>query len=226
MREAGSQISRENYLAVALLICLGCRKMELLAAPWCEFDLEGATWTLPKDRTKTKERGLVIPLPPAVVAWLRELHVRACGSPYVFPARKKSKRYQHMGPDTLNFALKKLIEGKDIEDFSVHSLRHSCRTLLASMGVSPEVAKRCLNHKLTGMDAIYNNHDYLAERKQALTTLAELIQPLVDVTQSSSSICTSPEEFPITNGPKVHENGHGTHPAEGRYVAYELENFP
>src|SRR5690606_13713204 len=38
MRKYKDQITRENYLAVALLVCLGCRKMQLMAATWDEID--------------------------------------------------------------------------------------------------------------------------------------------------------------------------------------------
>lgn len=38
-REYHNQFTRENYLAVALLLCLGVRKGELIEAKWEEFDL-------------------------------------------------------------------------------------------------------------------------------------------------------------------------------------------
>lgn len=37
-RENGDQFTRDNYLAVAILLCLGVRKGELIAAEWSEFD--------------------------------------------------------------------------------------------------------------------------------------------------------------------------------------------
>ena len=39
-RENQNQFTRENYLAVALLLCLGVRKGELIAAKWNEFDFD------------------------------------------------------------------------------------------------------------------------------------------------------------------------------------------
>ena len=63
----------------------------------------------------------------------------------------------------------------DMEYFTVHDLRRTCRTLLAKLGTSSHVAERCLNHKLKGVEAVYNQHDYFYERKVALEQLVSLI---------------------------------------------------
>jgi integrase len=47
-------------------------RMELIAARWEEFDLDGAVWHLPGERTKTGAT-VDIPLPAVTVEWLREL---------------------------------------------------------------------------------------------------------------------------------------------------------
>jgi len=61
MSEASGWSIRNDY-AVRLLLMLGVRKMELLAARADEFDLVNATWFLPAARTKT-QRAVDIPLP-------------------------------------------------------------------------------------------------------------------------------------------------------------------
>ena len=174
--------TRDNYLACALLVCLGVRKSELCEAKWEEFDLEKAVWELPKERSKTNV-ALTIPLATPVLEWLEELKVRSLGSEYVFPSRRSSKN-PHMGPDTLNRAITKLFghePGKkkqppnlmgDMPHFTVHDLRRTCRTLLAQQGTPGHVAERCLNHKLKGVEGIYDRHDYFEERREALGKLA------------------------------------------------------
>lgn len=66
----------------------------------------------------------------------------------------------------------------DIPHFTVHDLRRTCRTLLTQQGTPGHVAERCLNHKLKGVEGIYDQYDYLEERKEALIQLAESIQKL------------------------------------------------
>lgn len=188
-REEIESFTRDNYLACALLVLLGVRKGELTEAMWSEFDLNTKVWYLPSDRSKSGA-AIDIPLPDLALEWLHELKVRAFGSPYVFPNRRPSK-LPHMGKDTLNRAIAKLFgkdagktvqpENKmgDIEYFTVHDLRRTCRSLLASIGVPGHVAERCLNHKLKGVEGIYNRHDYFDERRQALLQLAVTLKHLV-----------------------------------------------
>lgn len=188
-REHSDSFSRDNYLACALLLLLAVRKSELTEAPWSEFNLEDKKWSLPKERSKSGV-GIVIPLPPLSIEILNELKVRAFGSSYVFPNRRVSKS-QHMGKDTLNRAIAKLFgiePGRkkqppnvmgDIEYFTVHDLRRTSRSLLASLSVPPHVAERCLNHKLKGVEGIYDRYDYFDERKEALEKIADKIQNIV-----------------------------------------------
>ncbi|WP_028116421.1 tyrosine-type recombinase/integrase [Ferrimonas senticii] len=186
--------TRQNYLALALLLTLGVRKGELIAAQWQEFDFDKQLWDLPTERSKTGI-GMVIPLPKPVIAWLQELKVMSCGSPYLFPSRRLSKRRQYISDDTLNHALAKMFGLKvasngaqynnllgeaDIKHFTVHDLRRTCRSLLAELGVNGHVAERCLNHKLKGVEGIYDRHDYLTERREALDKLATVIAPIVN----------------------------------------------
>lgn len=181
MRETPN-FGRINELAVWLLLSLCVRKMELLSAKRTDFDLEKKVWTLLPDRNKTKSF-IEIPLPPEVVAWLQEVVVLACGSPYLFPARRlvrvrngvpRKNRFPHVGPDTLNVALKRL-PLKNIEHFTVHDMRRTARTHLAALGVDWFVAERALNHKLRGTERVYDQHDYFEQRRQALCRWAAML---------------------------------------------------
>jgi integrase len=180
MREMLGRFSIENMYAVRLLLLLAVRKEELVAAPWSEFDLDAAVWHLPEERTKTSA-AIDIPLPPLAVETLRELHHLANGSAYVFPARKMQHRMiPHIDLNTLNAALSKHIKPKlkDVPNFTIHDFRRTARTHLAALGVDPFVAERCLNHKVKGVEGIYNRHDYFEERRVALNEWAKLLKAL------------------------------------------------
>ncbi|MCW8834226.1 MAG: site-specific integrase [Colwellia sp.] len=189
-KEHQAKFNRDNYLACALLVTLGVRKSELCCAKWEEFELDKALWHLPEGRSKTGAP-ITIPLPKQVLAWLNELTMRACGSDYVFPARRASKK-PHMGDDTLNRAISSMFGHEagrkiqppnlmgDMKSFSPHDLRRTFRSLAASQGVAGHVAERCLNHKLKGVEGIYDRHDYLEERKEAHTKVAELLEFIIN----------------------------------------------
>lgn len=175
------RFGRPNELAVKLLLVLSVRKMELLGAKWEEFDLEQGHWNLPvaEGRNKTG-KAQRIPLPPLVTGWLAELKVLACRSDYLFPTRRISRthRYPHIHYSTLNNALSSLIADHQLSHFTVHDLRRTARTTLAELGVQPHIAELCINHKLKGVWAIYDRHDYFDERKRALQQLSEYLQSL------------------------------------------------
>jgi integrase len=173
---------RENELAVWLLLALCVRKMELLSARWETVDLYNGVWTLSKEQTKTGA-AIRIPLAEPVREWLREAKVLSFGKPQVFPARRlvqrrlgavRRNRFEHVSPDTLNVALKRL-QLPDIEHFTVHDMRRTARTHLAGMGVDRFIAERSLNHKVGNVEGIYDRHDYFAERHAALAAWAAVL---------------------------------------------------
>ncbi|MBT0730764.1 tyrosine-type recombinase/integrase [Rosenbergiella nectarea] len=171
--------SRQNELTFKLLLALCVRKMELCAARWEEFDLDNAVWHLPEERSKNGD-AIDIPLAPVAVEWLRELHTFSCNSKFVLPARKMQNRMiPHIQESTLPVALAKVrAELPDVPNFTIHDFRRTARTHLAALGVDPVVAERCLNHRIKGVEGIYNRHQYFNERRAALTQWADLLVAL------------------------------------------------
>ena len=47
-------------------------------------------------------------------------------------------------------------------------------------GVRPDVAERVLGHAITGVEGIYNRHEYFEEKAHALKALAGLIEKIVN----------------------------------------------
>lgn len=193
LRKHKAIFTRDNYLACCLLLCLGIRKTALTSAPWSDFDLDNKLWNCFDPKTKTV---IVIPLPDLAITWLRELQIRACGSKYVFPARRSSKRREYISDDTINHALSKMF-GKKVDSnnkpypnflgqagvdyFTLHDLRRTFRTQLSTLGIAGNIAERSMNHKLKNIhsstESIYDRHDFLDERRDALEKLAAKLTP-------------------------------------------------
>ena len=169
--------SVENYLTVKLLLLLAVRKQELTAARVAEFDLDNAVWCLPAERTKTGAP-IDIPLSKPALEALRKLTELACGDDCLLPARKRQERMlPHIHENTLNVALSKVKPLlADLENFTIHDFRRTARTHLAALGVDPHIAERCLNHKIDGVEGIYNRHAYFSERREALAKWASLLE--------------------------------------------------
>lgn len=167
-------IGQQNDLAVRILLATCVRIGELARAEWAHLDLKRGEWLIPDENSKSG-RGFVVPLVPQVVGWFRALEPFAGGSRYVLPARQRARARDHGGeihfePRTLNAALSKLCRrlGDKCRRFTPHDLRSTARSYLAALGVSVVVAERCLNHSLGGLLAVYDQHDYLTERRAAL----------------------------------------------------------
>lgn len=176
MRQTRS-FTRENGLTVKLLLALCVRKMELCAALWDEFDLDKGVWHLPGERTKNGD-DIDIPLAQPVIGWLEELRIFSCNSRWLLPARK-IRHTAHVSNSLLNTAMPKVLaKMPGVERFSIHDFRRTARTHLAMLGVDPVIAERCLNHRIPGVEGIYNRHQYFEERRAALTAWADLIVSL------------------------------------------------
>lgn len=174
-------IGAENALAVKIQLATCVRLGELTKAEWAHVDFDRAEWFVPDQNSKTG-RGFTIPLPPTVVGWFRELEPFACGSRFVLPARQVRRTRNHGGEvhfeqRAMNSMLHKLCDklGDKVRRFTPHDLRSTARSHLAALGVNILVAERCLNHSLGGLIAIYDQHDYMTERRAALELWTDFI---------------------------------------------------
>ena len=176
MRKAKG-FSSINALSISLLLMLGVRKSELVTAKVSAFDLDKATWTLNDEDTKTKS-GIIIPLPVQAVSALKDLIRLSDGSEYLLPARQyQDRRLPYIHESTLNVALSKVKAIMTVvEPFTIHDFRRTARTHLAALGVPSHIAERCLNHKLKGVEGIYDQYDYFDERKVAPQKLANFLE--------------------------------------------------
>lgn len=76
MRERSHIFTRDNYIAFCLLVSLGVRKGELIAATWNEFDFCSNVWHLPQERTKTG-KAISIPITDELLPLFKELSAQS-----------------------------------------------------------------------------------------------------------------------------------------------------
>jgi integrase len=190
MLPALEKIGTENALMVKILLATGARIGELVNAEWSHIDFEKRTWTIPAINIKGKSlrarngedvKDFVVPLTNQVLGWFLELKTLALGSGFVLPIRSRKKAIgdTHMEPVTLNAAINVLCAGalKDkCRRFTPHDLRSTARSYLGALGVDLIIAERCLNHSLGGLIAVYDQHDYLSERRKALELWSAFLQ--------------------------------------------------
>lgn len=89
----------------------------------------------------------------------------------------QNRMIPHIQESTLPVA-KVRAEMADAPNFTINDFRRMARTHLAALGCDPVVAERCLNHRIKGVEGIYNRHQYFEERKAALSQWAYLLMAL------------------------------------------------
>jgi integrase len=70
-----------------------------------------------------------------------------------------------------------------VTGWRLHDLRRTCVSGMARLGVAPHVADKILNHQngtISGVAAVYQRHDFLAERRQALKLWGAHVERIVE----------------------------------------------
>lgn len=174
------QMGAENALSLKILLATCVRTVELVKARWEDVDLAAGAWWVPDDSVKTRQ-GFLVPLTPTVVRWFKELKVLAGPSAWVLPARTERRRAAHgdthMGRTTLWAAINRAFEAgrMDIRRFTPHDTRSTAKGHMRNLGVSREVSEIALNHKLKGMEGIYDVREEIPERREALEKWAAFL---------------------------------------------------
>ena len=146
---------------VELLALTGQRREEVARLNWQELDVKQRIWTIPKSRTKNG-KAHVVHLSDQALAVLKCVDQRG---PLVF-SLLGTKSFQEFSR-----AKSLLDQISGVSGWRLHDLRRTCVSGMARLGVAPHVADKILNHQagtISGVAAVYQRHEFLAERRKAL----------------------------------------------------------
>ena len=159
-----------------LLLLTAQRREEVGAMQWSE--IQGNDWTIPGKRTKNGKTH-VVHLSPHAMGILDALPRRGA---YVFSsngassisgyAKSKARLDRRMTEELAK-------DQMDLPPWRVHDLRRTAATGMQALGVQPQVVEKVLNHALEGILKVYQQHDYLDERKSALAAWGNYIATLI-----------------------------------------------
>lgn len=158
---------------VRSLLLTGQRRDEVSQMRWQEID--GAAWTIPGERYKT---GLptVVPLTAAVLDQLGP----ARRSGFVLTTTNGDRPFSGFSKakaelDARIAAICRRERRMPMPNWRLHDLRRTARSLMSRAGVPSDIAERVLGHKIPGVRGVYDRHAYLAERRDALERLANIV---------------------------------------------------
>jgi integrase len=121
------------------LMVTGARKSEVTEMTWTELDLKAKTWTLPANRTKTRQER-TYPLPDMLIELLQE---------WSWTQQKPDGLvWSYIGRSTMAHAAERLrsVVGND---FTTHDIRRSAASLMSSeAGIDPMIVDLLLGHSV------------------------------------------------------------------------------
>jgi integrase len=145
--------------AMKLLALTGCRREEVGRMRWSEISEDGTTWTIPKERSKSK-RAHSLPITPLMKSIIDTVPVRD-GIDHLFGLKR--------GFTTWSKYKALLDEKLELPPWRIHDIRRSVSTLMNDLGVAPpHVIEKILGHTLGGTHGVYNKSEYPTEVRNAM----------------------------------------------------------
>jgi integrase len=179
------------------ILLTATRRNEAAQTVWTEFasgnagnGREGAEWIIPASRMKG---GLehVVPLSPAAASILDALpRIGTRGFVFTIDGANSLNSFSKFKRtiDAMMVAeLRKMAEARGEDSARVtlapwvwHDLRRTARSLMSRAGVTPDIAERCLAHKIGGVRGTYDRYAYYKEKGHAFAALAALVDRILN----------------------------------------------
>ena len=188
----GARMLKSTECAIWIALATGCRIGELLKAKWSDIDLEAGTWVIPQENSKNGD-ALTVYLSGFAVQQFKVLQAFNSEVLWCYPDRSGDN---HVCEKTVT----KQIKDRQLYDdrkpmsrrskhaealklsggaWTPHDLRRTAGTMMTALGVLPDIADKCLNHKEQNrIRRTYLRHSYAEEKREAWRLLGERLELL------------------------------------------------
>lgn len=186
-----SGLVESSQCALIIQLATITRIGEVLKAKWEHVDLERRLWTLPE--TKNGKRH-TIALNTLALSQFKNLHQHTGMTEWVFPASRlngsvcsktvsKQVADRQRGGDENNRMVGRTKQTNALTlaggQWRPHDLRRTGATLMAELGVLPDVVEKCLNHiEQAKIKRIYQRPQYEVPMREAWRLLGERLELL------------------------------------------------
>jgi integrase len=156
---------------VEMLACTAQRRSEVARMQWSHVSLDTSNWVIPAEHSKNGKPHIV------------HLSERVTDLLRVLP-RKSNLVFSANGETPFNGFSKskaRIDDRSGVHDWTLHDLRRTVVSGMAKLGVSHHVADKILNHQsgaISGVAAVYQRHDFLTERKDAINLWSDHLDRL------------------------------------------------
>ena len=166
-----TQVYRQTYLAILLMMLTFVRTQELVEARWSEIDFDKAMWVIPGERMKM---GLphMVPLARQSLEIFKELKELNGHRTFVFPSVPRPRN--PMSKNTVLQAIKRMGYAGQMTGHGFRSL--ALGLLKEKLGYSHEIADRQLAHvPKSSVDRAYDRAQFLPQRTAMMQRYADYI---------------------------------------------------
>jgi integrase len=178
---------------VKSLLLTATRRNE--AADMHSTELDGDLWTIPGARYKTK-LDHVIPLTEAARALLGKKPANAKKHAwFIFSTTEGEKAFSRFSKaktelDKAIAAIREEAGRAPMENWTLHDLRRTARSLMSRAKVPTDHAERALGHVMGGVRETYDRYEYLDEKRAAFDALALLVAKILNPTSNIEQLAT------------------------------------
>lgn len=191
------------YALWSVALAMGLRRGEALGLSWDDVDLSAGRITirhalhrvdgeLKLDAVKTDASAATLPLPASLKAVLKAHRRRqheerlAAGSDWVDTGRVfTTNAGGYLEPRNVNRTFAALCDKAGVRRVRVHDLRHSCATLLFTMGVDAATVQRILRHSSISVTTGTYVEVIEAVQRDALDTMSTFFDGVTDDDEST-----------------------------------------
>jgi integrase len=182
-----SGLIERSEIACWIMLSCCCRIGELIKAKWSAINLDTGIWIIPKENAKNKSAHTVFLSDFAATRFqqLRKIsegswcYPNASGETHVC-VKSTTKQIRDRQMSAMNRKPMKNRSSKADAliladgDWVPHDLRRTGATMMQSLGVTPEVIERVLNHtEPDKLKRTYQTYDYAKEKREAWRLLGE-----------------------------------------------------
>jgi integrase len=171
---------------------------------WSRFDQQQLTWTIPASRMKGKNgkaRAHVVPLTVDMLRILEGLPIFVSGGDFLF-SRNAGRRPAVMSTEIKDDLDRRMLRtlravarqrgddpvGVKLEPWVQHDLRRVVRSGLSRLKIAEEIREAVLAHARPGIKGVYDQHDYLDEKRDALLLWGARLRSIVEPAPAASNV--------------------------------------
>jgi integrase len=199
-----TEVSNASWSEFNPIVVRAIRQRGEQPIDWSKFDQQQLIWAIPQARMKGKNgkaRAHVVPLTVDMLQILESLPIFVSGGDFLF-SRNAGRRPAVMSTEikadldarmllTLRAMAKQ--RGDDpttveIKPFVTHDLRRVVRSGLSRLKIAEEIREAVLAHAKAGITRVYDQHDYLDEKRDALMQWSARLRGIVEPSPAASNV--------------------------------------